>query len=180
MTFEIAWKSRKMWNFFRDFPRQKTCEISVKLQLVSAISHVLCNVSWELPVPILNSFFFKLQTDLMIDSRKRKGKVKVSGLNLLSSQSAFLSAKNERKVTKMPFENLLGIKRINLKGYARSCLFCLFQTSRIKELLLLFNQHMADKNKVNCSRIYCFKIIYLTNVVFFKRKSWKIYKWFLT
>ena len=48
----------------------------------------------------------------MIDSRKRKGKVKVSGLNLLSSQSAFLSAKNERKVTKMPFENLLGIKRI--------------------------------------------------------------------
>ena len=63
-------------------------------------------------------FYFKLQTDLMMDSRKRKGKVKVSGLNLLSSESAFLSA-NQRKVTKMrstekktPFENLLCIKRI--------------------------------------------------------------------
>ena len=50
----------------------------------------------------------------MIVSRKRKGKVKASGLNLLSSQNAFLSA-NHRKVTKMrstekrPLKNLLGI-----------------------------------------------------------------------
>ena len=75
---------------------------------------VLCQLRTS--VSNFEFFFFKLQTELMIDSRKRKGKVKVSGLNLLSSKSAFLSA-NRRKVTKMrsiekrPSENLLGIKK---------------------------------------------------------------------